>query len=154
MLKYVDYDIVFQEIPDETVLALNISNCPNHCKGCHSPYLMEDNGNVLTEDELIILLKKYGNAITCVCFMGGDSAPAEIVRLAGFLHKQRIAPVKVGWYSGKPELPDGFETDGFQYIKIGPYIENLGGLKSATTNQRLYEIEEGEMKDITSVFWK
>ena len=37
MLKYVDYDIAFQEIPDEVTLAINLSNCP-HRAGCHSPH--------------------------------------------------------------------------------------------------------------------
>ena len=39
MLKYAGYDIVFQEIPDEVTLALNLSGCPNGCPGCHSPHL-------------------------------------------------------------------------------------------------------------------
>ena len=30
MLKYVNTGIVFQEIPDEVTLAINISNCPCH----------------------------------------------------------------------------------------------------------------------------
>ena len=76
MLRYADYDIVFQEIPDEVTLAINLSNCPNHCKGCHSAYLMEDIGEPLTEESLSTLLGKYGKAITCVCFMGGDASPA------------------------------------------------------------------------------
>ena len=39
MLKYVNCGIVFQEIPDEVTLSINISNCPCHCPGCHSNYL-------------------------------------------------------------------------------------------------------------------
>lgn len=31
MLKYVNCGIVFQEIPDEVTLSINISNCPCHC---------------------------------------------------------------------------------------------------------------------------
>ena len=77
MLRYTDYDIVFQEIPDEVTLAINISNCPNRCKGCHSAYLMEDVGDLLTEESLSALLQKYGSAATCVCFMGGDAEPME-----------------------------------------------------------------------------
>lgn len=152
MLRYADYDIVFQEIPDEVTLAINLSNCPNHCKGCHSPYLMENVGEALTEESLSALLNKYGKAITCVCFMGGDASPAEIELLAIFLHRQTIAPVKVGWYSGKPELPDDFDVNYFQYIKLGPYIETLGGLNSEKTNQRLYRIKNGIMEDITYRF--
>ena len=152
MLRYADYDIVFQEIPDEVTLAINLSNCPNHCKGCHSPYLMENVGEPLNENSLSVLLDKYGKAVTCVCFMGGDASPAEVERLAEYLSRQTIAPVKVGWYSGKSKLPDHFNVSYFQYIKLGPYIETLGGLKSETTNQRLYHIVNGTMEDITYRF--
>lgn len=37
-------------------------------------------------------------------------------------------------------------------LKLGPYIETLGGLKSETTNQRLYHIVNGTMEDITYRF--
>ena len=153
MLRYTDYDIVFQEVPDEITLAINISNCPNRCKGCHSPYLLKDIGEPLTEENLSALLKKYGKAITCVCFMGGDASPADIEQLAEYLHRQTVAPVKVGWYSGKSELSPAIDLDFFEYIKLGPYIEHLGGLKSPTTNQRFYRIENGVMKDITYRFF-
>ena len=52
MLKYVNTGIVFQEIPDEVTLAINISNCPCHCPGCHSHYLWEDVGLPLTTDAI------------------------------------------------------------------------------------------------------
>lgn len=152
MLRYSDYDIVFQEIPDEVTLAINISNCPNRCKGCHSPYLMDDVGDALTEESLAALLQKYGSAVTCICFMGGDAEPFEVERLAKYISRQSIVPVRVGWYSGKPELPSGLDTRYFQYIKLGPYREELGGLKSEHTNQRLYHLESGRMNDITYRF--
>lgn len=156
MLKFVNYDIVFQEIPDEVTLAINISNCPNHCRGCHSPYLMDDIGSLLTEDVLDQFLREYGKEITCICFMGGDSAPQDIEWFAAYLCRQNISPVKVGWYSGKQELPKPFETKWFHYIKLGPYIEQLGSLKSENTNQRLYKIleDDGKLCDITHRFWK
>lgn len=154
MLRYADYDIVFQEIPDEVTLAINLSNCPNRCKGCHSPHLLDDIGEPLTEESLLQLLQKYGSAITCVCFMGGDAEPAEVERLAAFLHRQLVAPVKVGWYSGKSELPAGFSIQNFEYIKLGPYIEELGGLKSSKTNQHLYKRVGDGMEDITFRFWR
>ncbi|MCK9160858.1 MAG: anaerobic ribonucleoside-triphosphate reductase activating protein [Bacteroidaceae bacterium] len=154
MLKYINSNIVFQEIPDEVTLAINISNCPNHCKGCHSPYLWEDTGNPLTEEVLSSMLKKYESDITCICFMGGDSDPFEVQQLAKYLQHQTISPIKVGWYSGKQELPKGLPINDFQFIKLGPYIEKLGALKSKTTNQRLYKINGDEKIDITSRFWK
>ena len=151
-MKYVNYNIVFQEIPDEVTLAINISHCPNHCPDCHSKYLWDDIGTSLTAASLETLVAPYAEEITCVCFMGGDASPAEVEQLAAFLHKQTITPVKVGWYSGKSKLPEHFDVSHFQYIKLGPYIESLGGLKSETTNQRLYHIENGIMEDITYRF--
>jgi anaerobic ribonucleoside-triphosphate reductase activating protein len=148
MLRFINYDIVFQEIPDEVTLALNISNCPNHCDGCHSPYLMENTGRILDENSLAELLDKYRNAITCVCFMGGDAAPQDVERLAAFL-RQNYA-LKTGWYSGKSRVPDNCAIHNFNYIKLGPYIKHLGGLNSITTNQRFYRIENESMIDITS----
>ena len=47
MLKYVDTLVSFQEVPDEISLCINISNCPCHCDGCHSPYLADDIGEYL-----------------------------------------------------------------------------------------------------------
>lgn len=152
MLRYHNYDIVFQEIPGEVTLAINLSNCPNRCKGCHSPYLMEDIGETLDEEALDVLLEKYGKAITCVCFMGGDIAPREVAALSGYLHARSNGQIKTGWYSGRQQLPEGCSYRHFDYIKLGPYIERLGGLNSPTTNQRFYRIRNGEMVDMTDCF--
>ncbi len=151
MLRYADYDIVFQEIPGEVTLAINISGCPNGCVGCHSAYLQQDVGEQLDEEALGKLLDRYGKNITCVSFMGGDSDPAEVNRLANFLKNKNL---KTAWYSGRSNLSEVIELVNFNYIKLGPYIEKYGSLKSTTTNQRLYRIDGTEMVDITSVFWK
>ncbi|MBO4530771.1 MAG: anaerobic ribonucleoside-triphosphate reductase activating protein [Paludibacteraceae bacterium] len=153
MLKYADYDIVFQEIPNEVTLAINISNCPNRCVGCHSPYLMEDVGEELNETSLDALIEKYGKDVTCICFMGGDADHKSVASLAHYI-KEKYQPLKVGWYSGKPNLPESFPLADFDYIKVGPYREDCGPLNSRTTNQRLYSIFNGELMDITSKFWR
>jgi len=154
-MKYADYDIVFQEVPGEVSLALNISHCPNNCPGCHSAYLMEDVGYELNEASLTALLERYGNGITCVCFMGGDRTPFEVAKLAEFLHTQNRWKLKTAWYSGKPQLPEGFPLQWFQYIKLGPYMQEKGPLNVKTTNQHMYRVEENQsLSDITSVFWK
>ena len=84
MLKYADYDIVFQEIPDEVTLAINLSNCPHHCPGCHSPYLQRNTGKELNRTTLSGLLRMYGKSVTCVCFMGGGCRFRRSVRLGLF----------------------------------------------------------------------
>ncbi len=154
MVKYYNYDIVFAEFPDETTLALNITGCPNRCLGCHSPHLQNDCGRLLDEQAINGLLDCYGTAITCVGFMGGDAEPAEIERLAAFIRQAR-PELRIGWYSGRRELPDGIRTDRFDYIKLGPWIETLGPLTSPTTNQRLYRIHsDGTREDITARFFR
>lgn len=58
MLKFVDYDIVFPEIPNEVTLAINLSNCPHRCPGCHSPQLQQNIGKELNESVLSDLIHK------------------------------------------------------------------------------------------------
>ena len=104
MLKYINTDIVFQEIPDEVTLAINISNCPCHCPGCHSPFLWKDVGEPLNADALEKMIGEYGKEITCVSFMGGDAEPESINQLAAYIHRKHPT-FKVGWYSGKIRIP-------------------------------------------------
>ena len=134
MLKCYSYDIVCQEIPDEITLAVNISCCPNRCPGCHSPWLWSDEGKVMDEELLASLIGRYSAAITCFCFMGGDAEPMEVQRLAGWI-RQTYPQLKTAWYSGRETLPNGFDVRSLDFLKLGPYIEKLGGLKSPTTNQ-------------------
>lgn len=152
MLKYYNYNIVFQEIPDEVTLAVNITNCPNRCKGCHSPHLQDDIGEVLNEARITALMEQYARAITCVCFMGGDADPLEVNRLASFV-QVNYPELKTAWYSGCAKLPEWFDVRSFDYIKLGSYDEKLGSLKSEITNQQLFQIQkDGEMKDISFLF--
>ena len=154
MLRFVNYDIVFQEVPGEVTLAINLSNCPNRCKGCHSSYLMGNVGMILDQNSLDVLLNKYGEAITCVCFMGGDASPKEVEELADYAHRKTNGRLKTAWYSGKPTLPNNCLISHFDYIKLGPYIEHLGGLDADTTNQRFYRIDNEMMIDVTHSFQK
>ncbi len=153
MVKYYNFDIVFAEVPDEVTLAINISNCPNRCVGCHSPHLQQDVGQVLDEIELQALINTYVGDITCVCFMGGDATPKEIETLSLFVKKQ-FPTIKTAWYSGKSMLPDTVSASSYDYIKLGGYNSADGPLNKQTTNQKMYRIVDGKMEDITAKFWK
>lgn len=150
-LKFYNYDIVFAEVPDETALAINITGCPNRCPGCHSPHLQEDIGHELNEEALRVLLCSYGRAITCVCFMGGDSMPEEVACLAGWVRKH-YPDVRTAWYSGMENFPSFLDISVFDYVKTGPWIEKAGPLSSPSTNQRFYRISSGNIEDITCMF--
>ena len=149
MLKVASFDIVFQEIPGEVTLALNLSNCPCHCPGCHSQHLAQDIGEPLNEELMDGLIARYGSMITCVAFMGGDAEPEEVAKWAAYVKEHDL---KTAWYSGRTSYPRNPRV--LDYLKLGPYIEALGGLKSPDTNQRFYKREDDNWIDVTSVFQK
>ena len=152
MLKIYNYDIVFQEIPDEVTLAVNISGCPCRCPGCHSPHLWEDTGEALDEKTLQKIYSGYSGEVSCIALMGGDGDHAVVERLCAFIKKEM--KLKSAWYSGWPEIPPEVDKKNFNYIKTGPYVASLGGLRNRTTNQRLYRVVDGRLDDITFRFWK
>ena len=149
MLKYKDVLVGFQEVPDEISLCINITNCPNNCIGCHSPYLAKDIGNELTPEELSRLIMK-NKGITCVCLMGGDNDPKQVNSLAKVI--KSLYPYKVAWYSGNTKLSPEIIIHNFDYIKLGPYIEEFGPLNNPNTNQRMFKMPD--IEDITYKFWK
>lgn len=162
MLKYLDTLVTFREIPDEISLCINITNCPIHCPDCHSKELWKDVGKDLSQRALERLISE-NSGISCVCFMGGDSDPESIELLAHAV-KHKFPELKIGWYSGNSTFYNGIAFINFDYIKIGPYIKEKGGLDNPNTNQKLYkkeyvisEITGQEYPswvDITNKFWK
>lgn len=154
MIRYVNTGVVFQEVPDEVTLSINISNCPCHCIGCHSKYLWEDIGEPLNYLAMDEMLRKYGDDITCVGLMGGDANPQEVNDMATYI-KSKNRRLKVAWYSGRHEMAEGIDLRNFDFIKLGPYVESLGGLDKRTTNQRFFRVEDDlTLTDITNKFWK
>ena len=112
-------------------------------------------------DEALLdgLLRRYGSQITCVCFMGGDQDPKYVLQMAEYVKQSASSnlqlAIKTAWYSGRPSAPTDYDEDltRLDFVKFGPYIEALGGLKSPTTNQRLYkQVGEG-WEDITPQFY-
>lgn len=143
--------VTFSEFPDEISLCINISNCPCHCVGCHSSYLAEDIGEPLLESTLHKLITE-NKGITCIGFMGGDIEPKSVNALAQYIKTEYT--LKVGWYSGRQTLSKDIDYRLFDYIKIGPYIEEYGPLNNPNTNQKMYLVDNGQLIDITSKFWK
>ena len=153
MLKYTNSDIVFQEIPDEVTLAINVSGCPCRCPGCHSPYLWGDVGAPLTADAVDALVARCNDNITCVALMGGDADAAAVNGLLRHL-RQSHSKLHTAWYSGRSLLSPSLDIANLDYVKLGPYLSHLGPLRSRRTNQRMYKVEGGQMRDITSLFWR
>lgn len=151
-MKAANEKICFQEIPDEISLGLFISNCPNRCPNCHSPYLREDCGQDVFY-RLPTIVREYYDQISCILFMGGDD-PKQIEELIVALGYCKSKNLKTALYSGFDNLNnDERLLSLLDYYKIGSYKEECGGLNKTTTNQRLYKKENGEWKDITYKFW-
>ena len=152
MLTYVDTDIVFQELPDEVTLAVNLAGCPCRCPGCHSKHLWANNGTPLTADALDTLIASQSTAsglnITCVSLMGGDAAPGEVNTLLGHV-RQRFPQLHTSWWSGRSMRSPLVSLDNLDYLKLGPYLRHLGPLRSSRTNQRLYRVVAAHLEDIT-----
>lgn len=152
-LKYLGYSIVFQEVPNEITLAINVSGCPRHCEGCHSTYLWDYAGSYISEDIDEIITQNI-DFITCVCFFGGDQNIQELHEL--LYHIKNQYDLKTCLYSGEDNINSLSELfDTLDYIKIGSYIKELGGLDSPVSNQKMYTIESGSIAaDITNNFRK
>lgn len=149
-LKYNGYSIVFQEVPDEISLAINVSGCPHKCEGCHSSYLWDYNGDYL-KDDLESIIYKYIDYISCVCFMGGDQNQIELLEELKWIKEHNI---KTCLYSGIDDISEiSILIPELDYVKIGHYTKELGGLQSKTTNQRMYKKIDSKLIDITKRFW-
>ena len=155
MLKYLNTAVTFAEFPDEISLCINITGCKIKCQNCHSSYLSEDIGSLLTMRKLKELIES-NKGITCIGFMGGDIEPHYINTLAQQVKES--TDLKVGWYSGRQELDKYINPKWFDYIKLGPYIEEKGSLNNPNTNQKMYKVEHNNGSDvlinITNKFWK
>ena len=149
MLKYLTYSVVFQEVPDEISLALEITACPHRCPNCHSPYLRKNVGTELTEENIDRLINANPD-VSCLCLMGGDSEHQDIIRIANIVHSYCK---KVAVYSGDDEIDESL-IPYLDYYKVGSYQEDLGPLDSKTTNQVFYKIIDGDLVDITYRFLK
>ncbi len=166
MIKYVPQltSVVMEEIPDRVSLAVEISHCRGNCPGCHSPFLKEDIGEELTP-AIIDALVRDNFGVDCFLFLGEGRDPEALCALASHV---RSLGLKAAVYSGRREVDD-LLWESFDYVKVGPYVEELGPLNKPTTNQRLYRLlSEGErvsdaaavsthagrrFLDITARFW-
>ena len=154
MLKFKDVKVVFREIPDEITLAIGISGCPVRCPDCHSKYLWEDIGSELTITKLDHLITE-NTGVTCILFSGGDADVNYLNNLAKYIKTKYN--INVAWYSGKDYLPPEIELEYWDYIKLGPFIKERGGLGNPNTNQKLFKIHKlnnkWEIVNITSKLW-
>ena len=146
-LRFDNYSIVLQEIPNEISLCFTITGCKLACEGCHSQHLWDSNhGQHLTIEIYEELLKKYRYTITCILYMGGEWHEQQLLNLIKIAHQNSL---KVGLYTGLNEKQINkyhpVIVQNLDYIKTGKWISKLGGLNKKTTNQKLVDLNTGEV---------
>lgn len=138
--------IYLQEVPDEISLGVSISGCPLACKNCHSKETWNPEfGELFTFEKLDSLLERHKH-VSCFLIYDGFHYVEEYKKIFTYIKTKGL---KTALYTGlevhniDPDLIDLCD-----YLKVGPYKEELGNLNSETTNQRMYH----KGKDITYKF--
>lgn len=148
-MNYCDPQVVFQEVPGHISLALSVTGCRLGCKGCHSVHTWDPTSGALLSDGVFTQwLDKYQGMISNVLFYGGEWEPE---RLTVLLKMAKARGLATTLYTGA-ELDELSPCilEALTFVKTGRYQSDLGGLRSAQTNQRFYDVEK--MIDLTWVF--
>lgn len=150
-MNYAYAEIGLIEVPGEISLCIGFTGCPNHCKGCHSEELWnKEYGVPFDKDTLQDLMEKYKGKVSCICFMGGDWNPEELL---SYIKMAKGAGFTTALYVGGTTFYVEF-LEYLDYIKTGAYVESLGGLSSRDTNQKMWKKENNDWIDITRSFWR
>jgi anaerobic ribonucleoside-triphosphate reductase activating protein len=148
-MHYFETFVSLGEVPSEISLCIAIAGCPRGCVGCFWKNINDiPLRKKLTVDELESLLEKH-NGVSCVTFLGGDWLINELREAVSVIKSHNLS---VALYSG--DIPENVNKykDMFDYIKIGPYNSENGGLTSKSTNQKFFKKVGSDLVDITCVF--
>lgn len=141
-MNYLSRQIVFREIPNEVSMSYLITGCAHRCFGCHSADSWSDKaGKPLNLETLAAHLHKYREWITCVLFMGGEWHEQELIQFCQFVRREKF---KTALYTGAEQVSSQLLAN-LDYLKTGPYVQKLGGLDSPQTNQKLVNVNTGEI---------
>ena len=138
VMHYYSYSVVLQEVPDEISICFNIAGCPMGCADCSwkNSLLEPLTPKPLTEEVFIDILERNGSLASCVLFMGGEWRKEELLNL---LKVSKTKGYKTCLYSGKKDLHMDI-IEQLDYLKLGPYKKEKGGLDSKETNQRFFKL--------------
>ncbi|AVJ54926.1 anaerobic ribonucleoside-triphosphate reductase activating protein [Idiomarina sp. OT37-5b] len=145
LFRYCSEEVVFQEVPGEVSLAYTMTGCPVGCKGCHSADTWAvGSGLELTLDYLAQQLNRYQGFITCLAFMGGEWRP-EMLKACLKLARRR--GIKTCLYTGYDNVSIQLREH-LDFLKTGPWVKELGGLDSPTTNQKFYDLRNQQVLNV------
>jgi anaerobic ribonucleoside-triphosphate reductase activating protein len=127
----------FIEIPDQISINIYVQGCKNNCLGCQNPELKEfDIGTNINQYTIIDIIesKPIGNWI---CWLGGDATyqPDDFIifnQIFKSLNK------KICLYTGRYFTDIKNMIEDVDLVVDGPWVEELGGVNSENTNQKVY----------------
>ena len=132
--------ITLNEVPNKVAVFIEFNNCHLKCEGCHSTHLHSDMFDGEKTDIKFILSyeeKQIDKGAEYIVLMGGDTNGVQKEDLYLLIDRlAEIAPVML--YSGSEDISILTETN-LTLLKTGGYIEELGGLLSPTTNQKVFK---------------
>lgn len=156
MLKYTEFGLSHIEVPGETSLCIYISGCHIKCKNCHYPELQSTDSGMILSHYFKDIISLYRSQASCVCFMGeGDLSKRSREELMSYIEFIKDSGLKACLFSGRDiEVEDWMLV--FDYVKTGSYKEAFGPLSlyNRITNQRLLQIDNNGIQDITDRFWE
>lgn len=146
VMKCYNCDVVLNDVPGEISLAFAIAGCQLGCRGCFWQSLQAASVYELSDELFVEKLMHVRDFISCVLFYGGEWQLTELVSKLKIAHEQGL---KTCLYTGRQFISDKI-CQHLDFIKTGAYREDLGGLTSPITNQRLTSLVTGE--DLTHLF--
>lgn len=154
MLYYTEFCLSEREVPGESSICIYISGCCHNCPNCHYPLLKEQDYGEKLADYYKDIIDLYLRQATCVCFLGeGSNTEIEHNEFKLIVEYANLKGLKTCLYSGRDiEIEEWMQI--FDYIKLGSYVEILGGLESKKTNQRFWKNTEDGYKLKTDLFFR
>lgn len=134
--------VVFQECPGEVALCFSFYGCPLRCAGCHSEELWQANGgHPLTLQTFNAYLDRYAGLITAVVFFGGEWQPLYLKKLLQVAQQRNLITCL---YSGLNHVSRHLRPV-LNFVKLGPWRQQQGGLSNPNSNQHFYALENGQL---------
>ena len=145
LIPLVSHGITLTEIPDRVALYLELGDCRNDCRGCHSPHLRRPVPRPTPLDEIEPLIESaVSKGANAIVVLGGTTNGIKDADLIPIL-KRLGTFLPVCLYSGRDDEERDItlaKSAHCAWLKTGSYQESLGGLASPRTNQRFYALED------------
>jgi anaerobic ribonucleoside-triphosphate reductase activating protein len=134
-------------------LNLYVTGCRRRCPGCHNPELQTFSCGVPWEDIYPSIARELSGLrgiITRVFLWGGEPLDQPLDELKSLLSRIKDSGLQVWLFTGNElsQVPPSVLSSAYlDYIKTGAYRQEFrsdsyfrGGLRLATTNQRLFRL--------------